>query len=137
MEKTSILYPAISMMTLTLFIYVKNYLDNRKAVLNKSIKFSYFKTYKGDVPDYMTVSRQTLKNQFELPIFFYFLVSIILAFDKVSQLDIIFAWLFSASRYLHCYIRLSSNHVPYRGKIFQLSMFILIVWWIVFLYNIL
>ena len=47
MEKTSILYPAISMMTLTLFIYVKNYLDNRKAVLNKSVKFSYFKTYKG------------------------------------------------------------------------------------------
>ena len=137
MEKTSILYPAISMMTLTLFIYVKNYLDNRKAVLNKSIKFSYFKTYKGEVPDYMTVSRQTLKNQFELPIFFYFLVSIILAFDKVSQLDIIFAWLFSASRYLHCYIRLSSNYVPYRGKIFQLSMLILIVWWIIFLYNIL
>ena len=137
MEKTSILYPAISMMTLTLFIYVKNYLDNRKAVLNKSIKFSYFKTYKGEVPDYMTVSRQTLKNQFELPIFFYFLISIILAFDKVSQLDIIFAWLFSGSRYLHCYIRLSSNYVPYRGKIFQLSMLILIVWWIVFLYNIL
>ena len=137
MEKTSILYPAISMMTLTLFIYVKNYLDNRKAVLNKSIKFSYFKTYKGEVPDYMTVSRQTLKNQFELPIFFYFLISIILAFDKVSQLDIIFAWLFSASRYLHCYIRLSSNYVPYRGKIFQLNMLILIVWWVVFLYNIL
>tara|TARA_B100002052_G_C15763067_1_gene543296 strand:+ start:256 stop:669 length:414 start_codon:yes stop_codon:yes gene_type:complete len=137
MEKTSILYPAISMMTLTLFIYVKNYLDNRKAVLNKSVKFSYFKTYKGEVPDYMTVSRQTLKNQFELPIFFYFLISIILAFDKVSQLDIIFAWLFSGSRYLHCYIRLSSNYVPYRGKIFQLSMLILIVWWIVFLYNIL
>tara|TARA_B100001250_G_scaffold354807_1_gene328881 strand:+ start:58 stop:471 length:414 start_codon:yes stop_codon:yes gene_type:complete len=137
MEKTLILYPAISMMTLTFFIYVKNYLDGRKAVLNKSIKFSYFKAYKGEVPDYMAVSRQTLKNQFELPIFFYFLISIILVFDKVSQLDIIFAWLFSASRYFHCYIRLSSNYVPYRGKIFQLSMLILIAWWIIFLYNIL
>ena len=137
MEKTLILYPAISMMVLTLFLYTKNYLDGRKAVLNKSIKFSYFKAYTGEVPDYMAVSRQTLKNQFELPIFFYFLISIILIFDKVSQLDVILAWLFSGSRYLHCYIRLSSNYVPYRGKIFQLSMIILIAWWIIVLYNIL
>jgi hypothetical protein len=137
MEKTLILYPAISMMILTLFLYVKNYLDSKKAVLNKSIQYNYFKTYTGEVPDYMAVSRQTLKNQFELPTFFYFLISIILVFDRVSQLDIIFAWLFTASRYLHCYIRLSSNYVPYRGKVFQLGMIILIAWWIIVLYNIL
>ena len=137
MEKTLILYPAISMMILTLFLYVKNSLDNRKATINKSIKFSYFKTYTGEVPDYVTVSRQTLKNQFELPIFFYFLISVILAFDKVSQLDIILAWIFVGSRYLHCYIRLSSNHVPHRAKVFKLGMLVLIVWWVVFLYNVL
>ena len=137
MEKTLILYPAISMMILTLFVYVKNYLDNRKAIINKSIKFSYFKTYTGEVPDYVAVSRQTLKNQFELPIFFYFLISIILVFDKVSQLDLILAWIFVVSRYLHCYIRLSSNYVPYRAIVFQLGMLVLIAWWIIFLYNIL
>ena len=137
MEKNLILLPAISMMILTLFLYIKNYLDNRKAVINKSIKFSYFKTYTGEVPDYVAVSRQTLKNQFELPIFFYFLISIILVFDKVSQLDLILAWIFVASRYLHCYIRLSSNYVPHRAKVFQLGMLALIVWWIVFLYNVL
>ena len=137
MEKTLILYPAILMMILTLFLYVKNYLDNRKATINKSIKFSYFKTYKGEPPDYVAVSRQTLKNQFELPIFFYFLISIILVFDKVSQLDLILAWIFVASRYLHCYIRLSSNHVPHRAKVFKLGMLVLIVWWVIFLYNIL
>ena len=137
MEKTLILYPAIAMMLLTLFLYVKNYFDNRKAVINKSIKFNYFKVYRGEVPDYLAVSRQTLKNQFELPIFFYFLISIILVFDKIFQLDLILAWLFVASRYFHCYIRLSSNHVMYRAKIFKLGMLILIVWWFVFLYNVL
>ena len=137
MEKTLILYPAVSMIILTFFVYTKNYLDGKKAILNKSIKFSYFKTYAGEIPDYMAVSRQTLKNQFELPIFFYFLISIILVFDNVSQLDLILAWLFSASRYLHCYIRLSSNYVPFRGKVFQLSMLILAVWWISFLYKVL
>ena len=137
MEKTLILYPAISMMILTLFLYVKNYLDNRKATINKSIKFSYFKTYTGEVPDYVAVSRQTLKNQFELPIFFYFLISIILVFDKVSQLDLILAWIFVASRYLHCYIRLSSNNVINRAKVFLFGMIVLIIWWVVFLINIL
>tara|TARA_B110000263_G_scaffold58778_1_gene50271 strand:- start:491 stop:904 length:414 start_codon:yes stop_codon:yes gene_type:complete len=137
MEKTLILYPAISMMILTLFLYVKNYLDNVKAKKSDAINFSYFKSYKGEVPDYVAVSRQTLKNQFELPIFFYFLISVILVFDKVSQLDLILAWIFVVSRYLHCYIRLSSNHVPHRAKVFQLGMIVLIVWWIIFLYNIL
>ena len=72
MEKTLILYPAIAMMALTLFVYVKNYLDNRKAVINKSIKFNYFKAYTGQVPEYLVVSRQTLKNQFELLFSFIF-----------------------------------------------------------------
>ena len=135
--KIQILYPAIAMMLLTFFLYAKNFLDNVKAVKSKAINFKYFKTYRGEVPDYVTVSRQTLKNQFELPIFFYFLISIILVFDKVSQLDIIFAWLFSASRYLHCYIRLSSNYVPNRAKVFSLGMHVLIAWCAIFLYNIL
>ena len=39
-----ILYPAASMMLLTLFLYVKNYLDNVKAKKSKMIEFSYFKT---------------------------------------------------------------------------------------------
>ena len=125
------------MIILTLFLYVKNYLDNRKATLDKSIKFSYFKTYQGAVPDYVAISRQTLKNQFELPIFFYFLISTILSFDKVSQFDIILSWVFVISRYLHCYIRLSSNFVPYRAKVFKLGMLILIFWWAIFLYHIL
>tara|TARA_Y100001970_G_scaffold288435_1_gene415723 strand:+ start:2431 stop:2844 length:414 start_codon:yes stop_codon:yes gene_type:complete len=137
MEKTLILYPAIAMMLLTLFLYSKNYLDNLRAKKANLIKFSYFKIYKGEVPDYITVSRQTLKNQFELPIFFYFLISLIISFDKVFQLDIVFAWIFVVSRYLHCYVRLSSNHVPHRAKIFQLGMIVLIVWWGIFLYNIL
>ena len=46
MEKTLILYPAIGMMTLTLFIYVKSYLDFVKAKKSDAVKFSYFKTYR-------------------------------------------------------------------------------------------
>lgn len=137
MEKNLILLPAIPMMILTLFLYIKNYFDNMKAAKERVIKLSYFKAYTGEVPNHVTVSRQTLKNQFELPIFFYFLTAAILAFDKVSQLDIIFSWIFVISRYVHCYIRLTSNYVPNRAKVFTFGMLVLVIWWIVFLVNVL
>ena len=136
MEKCLIIYSAVSMMLLTLFLYVKNYLDNTKATKTKDLNFKYFKAYQGEIPEYLAVSRQTLKNQFELPIFFYFLTSLVLIFDNITTLDIIFSWLFSVSRFLHCYVRLSSNYVPNRAKIFMAGLMILIIWWIVFLYNI-
>jgi len=137
MEKTLILYPSTLMIVLTLFLYVKNYLNSVKAKKSDSIKFSYFKTYQGEVPDYLDVSRQTLKNQFELPILFYFLVSLILTFDVFTKIDLIFAWVFVISRYLHCYIRLTSNYVPNRAKLFQLGLYTIIVWWFVFFFNVL
>ena len=124
------------MVMLTLFLYVKNYFDNLKAIKNKGVKFDYFKTYHGEVPEHVAVSRQTLKNQFELPILFYFLISLIVLFDSVSKIDLILAWMFVISRYLHCYIRLTSNHVPYRANFFILGLFVLILSWINFLLNI-
>ena len=136
MEKCLIIYSAVSMMLLTLFLYVRNYLDNTKAAKAKELNFKYFKAYQGEIPEYLAVSRQTLKNQFELPIFFYFLTSLVLIFDNITTLDVIFSWLFSVSRFLHCYVRLSSNYVPNRAKIFMVGLMILIIWWIVFLYNI-
>ena len=137
MNKVAILYPAALMMLLTLFLYVKNYLDNVKATKNKDIRFSHFKAYSHDVPEYVDVSRQTLKNQFELPILFYFLVSLAITFDNVGQTDIILAWMFVVSRYIHCYIRLTANYVPYRAIVFSFGLFVLIAWWVKFLVNIL
>ena len=135
-NKVFLIYPAIFMMLLALFLYTKNYLANKNAVINGDIKFSYFKDYKGEVPYYVSISRQTLKNQFELPVFFYFLISIIIAFDSISFFDLILAWLFVISRYLHCYIRLSSNNIKHRSKSFTFGLLILVVWWIIFLFRV-
>ena len=105
------------MMILTLFLYFKNYFALLNAFKNKSIKYSYIKIYKGDVPEYIEVLRQTLKNQFELPIFFYFLVLFIILFDNFTQLDLILAWIFVISRYLHCYINIPDTSG--RDSLFQ------------------
>ena len=137
MESTQLIFPFIFMMILTLFLYFKNYFAILNAFKNKSIKYNYIKIYKGDVPEYIEVLRQTLKNQFELPIFFYFLVLFVILFDNFTQLDLIFAWIFVISRYLHCYNRLTSNYIPYRAKFFRIGFIILVIWWIIFLLKIL
>jgi len=136
MEKNLIIYPTLLNVILIFLLYTKNTLDNRKAIKSKSLKMSYFKAYSGKVPDYIAVSRQTLKNQFELPILFYFLISIILYFDQVFLIDLFFAWLFVISRYLHAYIRLSSNKIKHRSITFQIGFYTLLLWFLKFSYNI-
>ena len=131
------MYPVIVLMLLTLFLYIKNYLDNKKAYKNKLVKADYFKIYQGVVPETIELSRQTLKNQFELPVFFYFLVVLLLIFNNITIIDLILAWLFVLSRYIHCYIRLTSNYIPFRAGIFSLGLLFLVGAWINFLANIL
>ena len=127
MKSYLILYPAFLMIFLTFFIYLKNRLDAKKAYKSGDVEGKYFKTYNGNVPDYLETSRQTLKNQFELPIIFYFLIILLYINGTITIYELILSWTFSISRYLHCYIRLTSNYVPHRAKIFTSGYMILII----------
>ena len=127
MNNYLILYPAFSLILLTFFIYLKNRLDAKKAYESGEVENKYFKTYDGKAPYYLETSRQTLKNQFELPIIFYFLVVLLYINETITIYELILSWTFSISRYLHSYIRLTSNYVPYRAKIFTFGYFILII----------
>ena len=127
MEHDLLIYPAFALIFLTLFLYIKNRMDAKSAYQSKELEPSYFKTYKGTAPHYLETSRQTLKNQFELPVIFYFYILLLMNFENISILELILCWLFSISRYLHAYIRLSSNHVPYRAKVFTFGLIILCV----------
>ena len=132
MNPMQIIYPATILMLLTFFLYFKNYLDNKKAYKSNILKSDYFRAYQGESPEYIEVLRQTLKNQFELPILFYFIVSITFNSNNITILDLIFGWLFVISRYIHCYIRLTSNYILYRAFFFKIGLILLIFWWIYF-----
>ena len=136
MKDNLIFYPIFLNVILVFILYAKNTLDNRKAVKYKSLKMSCFKIYSGKVPEHIAVSRQTLKNQFELPIIFYFLISIILYFEQVFFIDLFLAWLFVLSRYVHAYVRLSSNRIKHRSITFQIGFYTLLFWFLKFIYNI-
>ena len=133
MSSTFIIYPGFAVVVLTLILYTKNRIEVGKAFSAKQIKGSYLKFYKDIPPDSVEISRQTLKNQFELPIIFYFLIALLYSNGTITQLDLIFAWIFTMSRYIHAYIRLSSNYVPYRAKMFIVGLIALLAGWINFI----
>ena len=134
MDRVLIVYPAFAMIVLTFFGYVKMRLILNKCLKERSISIKQIKLYTGELPDEFEQSRQHLKNQFELPIFFYLLVALLYASNNLQLLDVIFAWLFVASRYIHSYIRFSSNYLPHRAKIFVLGMMLLLIGWINFVF---
>ena len=133
MDNSLIVYPAFSMVCLTFILYIKNRLDVGRAIKEKELALKYVKLYNIDPPDYVDLSRQTLKNQFESPILFYVLVCMLFVNDNLTNLDLVLSWIYAISRYLHAYIRLSRNYIPHRALVFTLGLVILLVSWISFL----
>ena len=133
MDNSLIVYPAFSMVCLTFILYIKNRLDVGRAIKEKKLELKYVKLYNIDPPDYVDLSRQTLKNQFESPILFYVLACMLFVNDNLTNLDLVLAWIYAISRYLHAYVRLSRNYIPHRALIFTLGLVILLVSWVSFL----
>ena len=133
MDRMLIIYPAFAMILLTLFSYIIMILILKKYVTKKEIKYGQIKLYSGVFPEEYEQSRQHLKNQFELPIIFYFLVALLYSSNNLQYIDIILAWLFVISRYIHSFIRFKNNYLPYRGTVFALGYVILLVGWINFI----
>lgn len=133
MESSLIIYPAFSMVCLTLMLYIKNRIDVTKAIKEKKLELKYVKLYNLDPPDYVELSRQTLKNQFESPILFYILICMLFVNNNIIILDLVIAWAYALSRYVHAYVRLSRNYIPHRALIFSLGLLILLAGWINFI----
>ena len=133
MDRILIIYPVFAMVLLTFFSYIIMVLIVKKYITKKEIKYGQFKLYRGEFPDDYEQSRQHLKNQFELPIIFYLLVALLYSLNNLQYIDIILAWLFVISRYIHSFIRFKNNYLPHRGSVFFLGLVILLAGWINFI----
>ena len=135
MEKIQILYPAFASILLPILIAFKMRMKIGENVKNKNISFAYLRAYQGDsIPEEIRVIRDTYKNQFEIPILFYLLVAVIYANNALQQSDIILAWIFVVLRYMHAYIRLTSNNVQHRAMMFIVGLLVLLCEWVRFLF---
>jgi len=78
-------------------------------------------------PEYVVKVSNNLANQFESPILFYMLSVIYYLTNHVNSVLVLIMSLYVLSRYIHAYIHVTSNYVPYRYKFFLIGVLILLV----------
>ena len=85
-------------------------------------------------PEYVVKVSNNLDNQFESPILFYMLSVIYYLTNNVSSILVLIMGIYVLSRYIHAYVHVTSNYVPYRYKFFVIGLLILLALtlWLVF-----
>ena len=131
MNRVLILYPILPVVFLNFIIvfHMRYVID--KAIKKREVRYRWFRVYEGQPPpEYMLAARHHYKNFFEIPILFYLLCIILYVIDDVRDLDLWIAWLVVGFKFIHSYIRVTSNYVPNRAYAFYICVLLLLGGWI-------
>src|SRR5215813_2147956 len=77
------------------------------------------------------------RNQFELPVLFYFLIALALPLRRADLLIVLLSWVFVITRFLHAGIFVTSNDLGRRSTAWLAGVVVLLVMWIYFALKIL
>lgn len=130
---STLIYPLSIQVFLTFAIGFLTLKSRMHAVKHKEVSPSYFKHNRGKAPESMLRYGDNFQNQFELPVLFYLLISLLLITETSHIGFLIGAWLFVATRLIHSYIHIKTNHILHRMKLFVAGVLTLMVMWIGFI----
>jgi len=138
MNQTAILYPLFELVLLTFAIAVWMARLRFVAVKRGDLSARYYRLNRGgEVPEYLAKVSQNYDNLLELPILFYVVSVLLYVTNQVEIAQLILAWLFVASRYIHSYIHTTSNHLLHRMWAFMIGVFALFSMWCVYFVRVL
>ncbi len=138
MAQELIIYPVIALVTLTFGIVLWMAKLRFRASIRGDIDPRYFKLNRGyEVPEYLAKVTQNYDNLVEMPILFYTVCCLLYASGQVELAQLILAWLYVSSRFIHSYIHTTSNRLLLRLKVFAFGATILIAMWLLFLFRLL
>jgi hypothetical protein len=83
-------------------------------------------------PKHVTKVGNSYNNQFQLPVLFYMVVILAYVVRKADLVFVILSWLFVATRLVHAYIHVTSNHVGRRFNAFASGFAVLAAMWLIF-----
>lgn len=102
------------------------------AVRRGEVDPEYFKLNSGRIADRPAQAANNFRNLFELPVLFYVLAVLMLILDDVDVTQVVLAWLFVVTRYLHSFIHLGYNRVEHRFFAYVAGLLVLLVMWLRF-----
>jgi hypothetical protein len=126
----NLIYPMFAMFGLTVAVLVVMFRSRVRAVRSSDVSLSFFKTYQGDVPEYIVTPARHFTNLFETPVLFYVacLASMILQHSGVTV--VMLAWGYVLSRCAHAYVHLGTNNVMVRMRAYFVSWLLLGALWV-------
>ena len=83
-----------------------------------------------DEPAESLFVRNSLGNQFELPILFYVCCILLFITDADNLPTVLLAWVFVLSRCVHAYVHVTSNRIRYRQPAFVAGFIALVLMWL-------
>jgi hypothetical protein len=88
-------------------------------------------------PKQATLFAYAFSNQFELPVLFYLLTTLVIITRQADLLFVLLAWVFVVLRVLQALVHVTNNNVRYRGGFFAAGAIVLLIMWIIFIVRIL
>lgn len=130
MKQYLILFPVFALAALTFGIGIWLARLRFAAVKRGDLSPRYFAINRGgEVPEYLAKVNNNYNNLLELPVLFYVATILLYVSDRVELAQLILAWIFVASRYVHSYIHTTYNNVRHRLRTFMLGVIALISMW--------
>ena len=115
----SILWPMLAHMGWTFLLYAWLTVARLAAVRRREVEYGAFA--RGGEPHQVARITRNLANQFELPVFFYAVVVLLIATGRVTAVDVVAAWVFVAGRVIHTLVQTLTDNVPLRGQVFLIN----------------
>jgi len=130
MDKTSILFPMIALVTLTFAVLLLIPVRRFRAGIAGQIKFDDFRYGESArVPPEVSIPNRNMMNLLELPLLFYVACLVYLVIGRVDEFALALAWLYVALRIVHSAIHVTYNRVRHRLIAFALSNVVLVMFW--------
>ncbi|KAA1178333.1 hypothetical protein FP026_24370 [Rhizobium tropici] len=124
-------WPMVAHAVLVFILYAL--LGWRRRVLVKAgrIQSSQFReNHATDEPAESLVVRNSLANQFELPLLFHACCIVLYTTQADNLPAVILAWIFIVTRYAHAFVHVTSNDMRYRSPLFALGFVALAGMWV-------
>ncbi len=128
MTDNAIFWPMIAHVVLVFGLYVLLALRRKAAVAGGNATNSQFRENRDEPADSL-FARNSLANQFELPMLFYACTIVTYLVDADTFPAIALAWIFVLSRWVHALIHVTSNRLRHRGLAFGVGFLALGAMW--------
>jgi hypothetical protein len=133
-NQTAIFWPMLAQVLLVYIVYAVLMRRRGAAIKSREARIGQFKDRSAEPAGSVSVSNNLI-NQFELPVLFHVACLASYVTTGVSYWVLVLAWIFVLSRYVHAWVHMTVNAVPYRTTAFAVGALALALMWISFAFH--